>query len=156
MAEIQTIEKGFCNQEMSITNESSYINLKTNIVLRKLRWLSLKANVFSKHPILIRKYENEYTLLAVADPGFPIGGGANLRRIHFSAKRMWKWKKLILLGGHAPRRPPWIRQWLGTNFNTPRHLSQLDRVMISILIYKKSVTPRIFQKILKLGQLLSI
>ena len=47
----------------------------------------------------------------VADPGFPVGGGAPTRwgaptsdAYTFQWKRTWKWKKLILLGGthHGP------------------------------------------------------
>ena len=56
--------------------------------------------------------------LAVADPGFPVGGdakplgGANLRRGHFLAKMYAKTKELYPVGGAGRRRPldpPMIR-----------------------------------------------
>ena len=52
------------------------------------------------------------------DPGFPIGGGTDLRRIHFSLKTYAKTKEMDPVGGGAPAVPPWIRQWcffLGTD-----------------------------------------
>ena len=50
-------------------------------------------------------------LYPVADPGFPVGGGANLQRVHFSAKTYAKTKEIDPVGGGARRRrPPWIRQ----------------------------------------------
>ena len=41
----------------------------------------------------------------MADPGFPVGGGANLQRIHFSAKTYAKTKEIDPVGG-APLDPP--------------------------------------------------
>ena len=49
---------------------------------------------------------------AVADPGFPVGGGAdllggaNLQCIHFSAKMYAKMKEIDPVGGHALVAPP--------------------------------------------------
>ena len=54
--------------------------------------------------------------MTVADPGFPIGGaptrwgGANLQRIHFSAKTYAKMKEIDPVGGACAAAPPWIRQ----------------------------------------------
>ena len=44
----------------------------------------------------------------MADPGFPVGGGANLRCVHFSAKMHAKTKEMDPVGGggHAPAAPP--------------------------------------------------
>ena len=61
---------------------------------------------------------------AVADPGFPVGGGAptrwgggggggggaNLRCVHFSAKTYVKMKEIDPVGGARAAAPPWIRQ----------------------------------------------
>ena len=59
------------------------------------------------HVLLFR-----FALSAVADPGFPVGGtpthwgGANFRRIHFSAKTYAKTKEIDPVGGaRAPRHP---------------------------------------------------
>ena len=51
--------------------------------------------------------------LTVADPGFPVGGGADLRRVHFLAKMYAKTKEIDAVGGGAHAGgAPWIRQWL--------------------------------------------
>ena len=57
--------------------------------------------------------------LAVADPGFPVGGaqtcwgGANLRRVHFLVKTYVKTKEMDPVGGartgSAPLDPPMAR-----------------------------------------------
>ena len=44
--------------------------------------------------------------LAVADPGFPVGGGANSRGNYVSKKLYVKRKESGPLGGHAPAAPP--------------------------------------------------
>ena len=53
--------------------------------------------------------------VAVADPGFPIGGGgadplggggANLQHVYFLAKTYAKTKEIDPVGGGARRRPP--------------------------------------------------
>ena len=43
--------------------------------------------------------------LTVADPGFPVGGGANLRHVHFLAKTYAKMKEMDPVGGGRRRRP---------------------------------------------------
>ena len=50
----------------------------------------------------------------VADPGFPVGGGADLRRGRFLAKICAKTKELDPVGGGGGRRrcTPWIHQCL--------------------------------------------
>ena len=51
---------------------------------------------------------------AVAGPGFPVGGGADLRRIHFLAKKYAKTKEMDPVGGggahagSAPLDPPML------------------------------------------------
>ena len=50
---------------------------------------------------------------AVADPGFPVGGGANLRRVHFSVKTYVKTKEIDPVGGGVRRGAPWICQCNG-------------------------------------------
>ena len=57
-------------------------------------------------------HQSEITMVAVADKGFPMGGGADLWQVCFLAKTHAKQKNWILLGG-AHRRRPWIRQWVG-------------------------------------------
>ena len=56
-----------------------------------------------------------HVIIAVADPGFPLGGvpthwgDANLRRVHFSAKTYAKTKEIDPVrggGGRAPVAPP--------------------------------------------------
>ena len=65
---------------------------------------------------MVHILENNF-VFAVADPGFPVGGdadplggGANLRRVHFSAKTYVKTKKIDPVGGGggggAPAAPP--------------------------------------------------
>ena len=53
--------------------------------------------------------------IAVADPGFPIGGHQPIGGAPTSnAYTFWqKQKKLILLGGHMPVAPPWSHQCIG-------------------------------------------
>ena len=52
------------------------------------------------------------SIFTVADPGFPVGGaptrwgGANLRRIHFSAKMYVKTKEIDPVGGARAAAPP--------------------------------------------------
>ena len=54
----------------------------------------------------------------MADPGFPVGGGgadplgghANLRRVHFLAKTYVKTKENDPVGGARSGGAPWIRQ----------------------------------------------
>ena len=46
---------------------------------------------------------------AAADPGFPVGGGTDLRCGHFSAETCAKMKELGPVGGT----PPWIHHWEG-------------------------------------------
>ena len=51
---------------------------------------------------------------AETDPGFPVGGGANFRRRHFSVKTYVKTKELDPVGGggganSAPLDPPMVR-----------------------------------------------
>ena len=47
-----------------------------------------------------------YISIAVADPGFPVGGGANLRRVNFLAKTYVKTKEIDPVGGGAPAATP--------------------------------------------------
>ena len=54
-----------------------------------------------------------FETLAVADPGFPRGGGANLKGGganllfgHFFLKTAWKWRNFGPEGGVRPSRPP--------------------------------------------------
>ena len=72
-------------------------------------------------PIFVETFEPN--LIAVADPGFPVGGGGPTHwgaptsdAYTFWQKCMQKRKKLILLGGgggvRAGGAPPWIRQWI--------------------------------------------
>ena len=55
-----------------------------------------------------------FALLTVADPGFPVGEGADLRCVHFSAKTYAKTKEMDPVGGgggragSAPVDPPMI------------------------------------------------
>ena len=60
-------------------------------------------------------------MLAVADPGFPVGGGGgtdplggvDLQHVHFSATTYAKMKEIEPVGGRGvPPAPPRIRQWL--------------------------------------------
>ena len=57
-------------------------------------------------------WHNTLERMAVADPGFPIGGvptrwgGADLQRVHFLAKMYVKTKEIDPVGGAHRRRPP--------------------------------------------------
>ena len=64
-----------------------------------------KYRSFPVHMHLENVEDLTYT---VADPGFPVwgGGGANLRRVHFSAKTYVKTKEIDPVGGGAPAAPP--------------------------------------------------
>ena len=53
---------------------------------------------------------SHFSHYSVADPGFPVGGGADLRRGHFSAKTYAKTKELDPVGGGGAAGAPWIRQ----------------------------------------------
>ena len=46
------------------------------------------------------------TYTSVADPGFPVGGGANLQCVHFLAKTHAKMKEMDPVGGGGRRQRP--------------------------------------------------
>ena len=78
-------------------------------------------------------------IMAVADPGFPIGGcrpvggAANLRRVHCSVKTYAKTKEIDPVGGHMPAVPPWICQCMV--------VSELARLSNHHLIFIKNWVP---------------
>ena len=52
---------------------------------------SVAIRTLVSHPIMNQ--------IPVADPGFPVGGDANLQRVHFSAKTYAKTKEMDPVGG---------------------------------------------------------
>ena len=68
----------------------------------------------------------------MADPGFPVGGGgggANLRRIHFSAKMYAKTKEIDPVGGG---RPPLDPPMTGNTF--PIYTTKNSTTLVAIFV----------------------
>ena len=70
----------------------------------------LEQKMTSQHPSSEWSFADRHH--TVADPGFPVGWAADLRRVHFSAKTYAKTKQMDPVGGEGrtPASPHWIRQ----------------------------------------------
>ena len=102
----------FANSTLQWNFETKFVGVWFNIIQTSL-WCTICQVLLDEDSHKIHLNEHQLVcLLAVADPGFPVGGtpthwgGTNLQRIHFLVKTYVKMKEIDPVGGVHWRRPP--------------------------------------------------